>query len=165
MADLIRPSSYAEVVQTFGPHEMGPDGRPTRRWELQNLALFHLPYPMDNAYAPGILRTVTQIYCHRLVGKSLQHVFQSILNAGLEHEALEYGGCYVYRPIRGSVSGRLSLHSFGIAIDINPRQNPLGSTGTMHPGVVKAFEDGGWFWGGRFKNRLDTQHFQWATGC
>lgn len=162
-SSLIRPHGYDEVVKTFGRHELGVDGRPTRRWEMQNLALFDLPYPMDNAYVPGITRTISKIYCHRLVGPKFQLAFQSILNAGLEQEALEYGGCYVYRPIRGS--DRLSMHAWGIAIDINPKQNPLGQDGSMHPGVVQAFESAGFFWGRNFKGRKDPMHYQYCTGC
>lgn len=160
MSDLIRPQGYDEVRATFSQHILGVDGRPTRKWEMQNLALFDLPYPMDNAYVPGITRTISKIYCHRLVGPKFQLAFQSILNAGLEHEALEYGGCYVFRPVRGS--SRLSMHSWGIAIDINPQQNPLGSDGALHPGVIKAFEDVGFYWGGRFKHRKDPMHFEWC---
>jgi hypothetical protein len=85
------------------------------------------------------------------------------------------------------ISGRpgvWSQHSFGIAIDINPVQNPWvrGSTfdppagrayadrGNVRPGmivaggvVVSAFTAHGWGWGGTFRTAKDYQHFS-ATG-
>jgi hypothetical protein len=72
---------------------------------------------------------------------------------------------------------RLSQHSFGRAIDINPMQNPYikgdvilppGSvydatvSGTLLPEgpVVTAFEKRGWVWGGRWTSLLDWHHFE-----
>ncbi|MDA3900685.1 MAG: M15 family metallopeptidase [Spirochaetes bacterium] len=71
---------------------------------------------------------------------------------------------------------RLSYHSFGHAIDINPIINPFrkwgvvfpkGGTydpevpGTLHDDhpVVHAFASRGWHWGGNWR-RKDYQHFQ-----
>lgn len=71
-----------------------------------------------------------------------------------------------YRPIARQTN--LSSHSFGFAIDINPRLNPYGGNsydptcpGTLtvdHP-LVKKFLELGWEWGGQWKNP-DYQHFQ-----
>jgi len=82
-----------------------------------------------------------------------------------------------YRFISGTK--KLSNHSFGTAIDINPFQNPYivgkntmpaGSEynkdekGTILPGsiVVKVFKERGWEWGGDWKTRKDYQHFEKA---
>lgn len=80
-----------------------------------------------------------------------------------------------YRIIYGT--NRLSKHSYGTAIDINPLLNPYyPADGTVHPKngkyepnipgtlsldneVVKLFESMGWEWGGRWKNK-DWQHFE-----
>ena len=73
------------------------------------------------------------------------------------------------------VSGttKLSDHAIGLAIDINPKQNPwvhpsalnkfpyiLGEKGTIEKGddVVSIFEKYGWSWGGNWRNP-DYQHF------
>jgi hypothetical protein len=79
---------------------------------------------------------------------------------------------------------RLSDHSFGTAIDINPIQNPYVSGGTVlpsagseyldrsnvRPGMIvagdeatRAFADIGWGWGGNFSSIKDYQHFS-ASG-
>ena len=80
--------------------------------------------------------------------------------------------------------GSFSEHSWGHAIDVNPRQNPyisggkvlppegaryqdrgLGEGGMITAGdpVVAAFAAIGWGWGGAWTSRKDYQHFS-ATG-
>lgn len=76
---------------------------------------------------------------------------------------------------------RFSVHSWGLAIDINPLQNPYvradGFTrnkyarryvdraqdvsGMIHDGdvVVRAFEKIGWTWGGHWSGGVDYMHF------
>lgn len=81
----------------------------------------------------------------------------------------QYGGCFNFRVIRG-VNGRmtvnkLSVHSYGAAIDLAPALNPLGAfyqpNKLMMPHeVIEIFKAEGWFWGGDFKTRPDCQHFQ-----
>jgi hypothetical protein len=85
------------------------------------------------------------------------------------------------RPVTGG--GRLSEHSFGTAIDINPVQNPYVSQSRVLPSVgqrfapinariqpqpgmiravdppVAAFAKIGWKWGGNWSSPKDYQHF------
>ncbi len=79
-----------------------------------------------------------------------------------------------YRLIYGT--DRLSNHSYGRAIDINPLQNPyvrrdgvVVPTGAVYdtnvPGTVTAeiadlFRSRGWVWGGDWTDRKDWQHFE-----
>ena len=80
-----------------------------------------------------------------------------------------------YRFISGSRI--LSMHANGLAIDINPKQNPYVKNGTSIPAgseyklqnmgtiepdskIVKAFKERGWTWGGDWKSLKDYQHFQ-----
>ena len=77
-----------------------------------------------------------------------------------------------------------SAHAFGLAIDVNPLENPYILAGRVHPragaafvdrsrvragmavpgGVlVRAFGSVGWQWGGRWTGSPDYQHFS-ATG-
>jgi hypothetical protein len=79
--------------------------------------------------------------------------------------------CFNFRMVIGS--NKLSDHSTGNAIDINPMQNPwihpsahkipgreynTESKGTINSGVVEIFKKYGWNWGGDWKNP-DYQHF------
>lgn len=78
---------------------------------------------------------------------------------------------YNFRFVSGTT--KLSDHAIGLAIDINPKQNPwvhpsalnkfpyiLGEKGTIEKGddVVSIFEKYGWSWGGNWRNP-DYQHF------
>jgi peptidoglycan LD-endopeptidase CwlK len=81
-----------------------------------------------------------------------------------------------FRVIEGTT--RLSMHSLGRAVDINPVQNPViypdgtiapegaayqpGAAGTFtfdHP-VVREFLKRGWHWGGNFEQPKDYHHFE-----
>ena len=64
-----------------------------------------------------------------------------------------------FRAQRGGRS--LSLHSWGIAIDVNPKTNALGKTPTLSPAFVACFKETGFDWGGDWKRR-DGMHFQLA---
>ncbi len=82
---------------------------------------------------------------------------------------------FCYRFIAGTK--RLSNHSFGRAVDINPFNNPVvyksgkvspkgavynpdkpGTFSEEHP-IVKAFKKMGWRWGGNFSKYDDNHHF------
>jgi hypothetical protein len=69
------------------------------------------------------------------------------------------------------------MHASGLAIDINPKQNPYVKNGSSSPAgslyeldeygticpdseIVKAFKEKGWSWGGDWKSLKDYQHFQ-----
>jgi hypothetical protein len=74
-----------------------------------------------------------------------------------------FSGSTVLRFIRGYEKKQvLSPHSFGIAIDIDSARNPMGKPlrTTFPEWFVKAFEDAGFTWGGRWKNRPDSMHFE-----
>ena len=78
-----------------------------------------------------------------------------------------------YRLVHGTEE--LSNHSYGLAIDINPAQNPyvrrggqvmppgssydVSKPGTLTPEIVSLFKTHGWEWGGDWE-RKDWQHFQ-----
>ncbi len=73
-------------------------------------------------------------------------------------------------------TNRLSNHSYGRAIDINPLQNPYvlsdGTTmpagarydpaqpGTVTAEIARVFKSYGWKWGGDWGDRKDWQHFE-----
>ena len=55
----------------------------------------------------------------------------------------------------------LSMHAFGLAVDLNVTSNQLGTEGDMDPRVVEIFERWGFAWGGRW-SRPDPMHFELA---
>jgi len=85
---------------------------------------------------------------------------------------------------RVGASGRWSEHAYGRAIDVNTVENPYVHGGRVEPpagrvyldrsrrrpgmavrsGVlVRAFDEAGWYWGGRWTSAKDYQHFS-TTG-
>jgi hypothetical protein len=73
----------------------------------------------------------------------------------------EYGGCYVPRFISHDPAKGLSLHSFGIAVDLNVPGNARGTVGEMDRQVVAIFKKWGFAWGGDW-NYTDPMHFEMA---
>jgi hypothetical protein len=92
-------------------------------------------------------------------------------------------GAFVCRPVTGGSS--YSQHAFGLAIDVNPFQNPYvrgdlvlpelasayldrerSAPGMVRPGgpVVRAFTAIGWEWGGDYRSLKDWQHFSLTGG-
>jgi D-alanyl-D-alanine carboxypeptidase len=83
--------------------------------------------------------------------------------------------------VGGSRSGRWSNHAYGLAVDLNPAENPYvgcGRTrdhtraryldrsrlrpGMVTPAVVRAFRSIGWGWGGDWTGGTkDYMHFSW----
>jgi D-alanyl-D-alanine carboxypeptidase-like protein len=82
------------------------------------------------------------------------------------------------------VPKRWSVHAYGLAVDVNPVENPYLDRGRVHPragrayldrsrrrpgmavpggALVRAFGLVGWQWGGRWTASPDYQHFS-ATG-
>jgi hypothetical protein len=81
-----------------------------------------------------------------------------------------------FRVIEGTT--KLSLHSFGRALDLNPVQNPViyphgviapegaiykpstAGTFTAKNPIVQQFLEHGWYWGGNFDQPKDYHHFE-----
>lgn len=71
----------------------------------------------------------------------------------------EYAGCYVPRFIANDPSKGLSLHSWGMAVDLNVPGNQRGTVGQMDRQVVAIFKKWGFAWGGDW-NYTDPMHFE-----
>jgi hypothetical protein len=105
-----------------------------------------------------ILGAVT---CHRAMIAPLRRVLGRLGRAGLAGlvDRGDYQGCFAARRI--ALSGSLSLHAFGLAADINASRNPQGAAPRQDPRLVRAFEQEGFAWGGRWPTAPDGMHFEW----
>lgn len=157
------PHGMAAIVQTFGDirEYARDDGTPDPQWEAKFMGRAVLPFaiPLDWDTA----RSATGIRCHRLLVPLLEAVFAQIVANGLRSAVKTYGGGYTWRMKRGQA--KPSTHSWGIAIDLNARTNPMGREGDMDPALVALFEGMGFTWGGRWSGRSkDPMHFQYCSG-
>lgn len=70
---------------------------------------------------------------------------------------------YAFRDIRG-VTGRLSNHASGTAVDLNALQHPMGKIGTFPaekvPMIRALAKKYGLNWGGDYRGRVDEMHFE-----
>ena len=98
------------------------------------------------------------------VSKELDRLVQK--DPSLKKYLIPVGGGYYWRKIAGT--NRLSVHSFGAAIDINPKKADYWR---WHRGkykyrnkipypIVEVFEKNGFIWGGKWYH-YDTMHFEY----
>lgn len=150
----------------YGNPDANGDGVPDRAWEDANLVTINPRWPMWLAW--DIKVPVRSIRVHRKCSESLGRILDALASHYVTTEQIEqaglhlYGGAYNFRLMRGST--KLSMHSYGCAIDLDPAHNQLGKSwraGMIPKEVVNAFEHEGWVWGGTW-SRPDAQHFQAA---
>ena len=151
-ADPVAFLTGSRAAKAFGAfsYRYYPDGtiEPDARWVAENIRTARVP----------IIGLVT---CHRLMLPQLIGALRDVQRAGLA-SALhpdEYGGCYVPRFIERSPEHPISLHTWGIAIDLNVPGNLRGTRGQMDRQVVAIFKRWGFRWGGDW-SWTDPMHFE-----
>lgn len=117
------------------------------------MVLFDVPTELEIGVIPK------KIYCNRDIVEPLKSAFKNLINRGYVNELTTWDGCFNIRSTRGATSP--SLHSWGLAIDVNASWNKLGKVPSLSEGFVKCFTDAGFDWGGKF-SRIDGMHFQLA---
>ncbi len=125
-----------------------PDGtiEPDAAWVKANIVTETVP----------VLGKVT---CHRLMVTQLRGALTAVRARGLDGTLRINSGCYVPRFIERNPSRPISLHTWGIAIDLDAPSNGRGTTGTMDPAVVEIFKRWGFRWGGDW-SYTDPMHFE-----
>ena len=166
--------------------------------DLRYLKLLHVNF--DGCYQVG------EMIVNASVAEQVLDIFEQLFSARYEiysmyliddfwvgnatdsdTNSIEYNNTssFCYRQATGS--SHISLHALGLAIDINPQQNPyvrINSDGSLHyshenaadyvsnrsssvPHVIteedyayQLFVYYGWTWGGSWNNPRDYQHFQ-----
>lgn len=158
--------------------------------DIRNLRVVVVPYiDFEGNKKQG------QIIVNQLVSQEVLEIFLDIYRSKFPIYSVKPIDCYDgddnlsmeanntsafnYRYVAGT--GRLSNHCYGLAIDINPVQNPyikgerilptigkaFQNRGIMRKGMImpedtcyRAFTSRGWSWGGEWVDRIDYQHFE-----
>lgn len=123
-------------------------GDPTKE---SNMTLWDIPAELEVGVIPK------RLYCNKDMIAPLTQAFKNLIATGFVKELKTWDGCFNIRKKRGLTS--MSLHSWGIAIDVNAAWNGLGKTPVLSAGFVKCFTDVGFDWGGTWTRR-DGMHFQ-----
>ena len=118
-----------------------------------NMVLWDVPTDLEIGVIPK------KIYCNKDMVAPLQKAFKNLITTGHVKELKTWDGCFNIRKKRGLTS--MSLHSWGIAVDVNAFENGLNKTPKLSPGFVICFVDAGFEWGGTWQ-RKDGMHFQLA---
>lgn len=148
----IEPDGLDEIKKVFGNFTFTEvPGKPVGRiqidpnWLKANIITVRVP-------------SLGTMQCHRLLGPVFLDAFNALQALGLA-DGLKYYGGFVPRHKMWDPTKELSVHSWGIAIDLNADTNAVGTSGAMTLEVIRTFADYGFYWGGNFG---DPMHFQYA---
>jgi len=160
---LVAPHGLEQILATFGNiHEyIATDGTLDPRWQHDSLATVTLPFPLRLCWDHSSV--IKHVKCHKRLAKTFDVIFSTIEANKLQSKVSSFGGCFAFRQQR--TGAKLSAHSWGIAIDLNPESNPQGSHGNMDPDLIEIFRDAGFTWGGDWPGKTqDPMHFQFCSG-
>lgn len=150
-----------------------PNGTPTTQSQTKRyMATVDIPITTKTGK-----KTTMKLTIHKQLVADVQDVFRTAQAGGFKiYEA--YG--YSFRRMNNGGSGKLSHHSYGVAIDINVKENYSHRGGTVYAGsfwnpkkspysiprngiLEKAFKAKGWKWGGNWSgNYQDYMHFSFT---
>ena len=174
-----QPANREDLYEKFGnPGKYSAD----RVWRKDNIVECH-----GSSAMPGVPPR-WYFQCHREVEAYMREAFRRAQIAAPEYK-IERAASYVWRPIRHKRGGPLSVHSWGLAVDIDPHRNfsrryargkaPVAwgpeYMKTWPDGLpkafVEAFQSCGFAWGsdwdedGRTDDHtyLDPMHMEWVA--
>lgn len=129
----------------------------------KNMTLWDIPVELEIGVIPK------RLYCNKDIVKPLAEAFSNLIARKLVGELKTFDGCFNIRKKRGLQS--MSLHSWGLACDMNAWSNPLGLTVKqieakgmvpLSEAFLQCFRDAGFSCGGDWINRPDRMHVQLA---
>jgi len=167
------PRTRADVYDVFGNPGVG---KADRRWRRQNI--------IEVRDMPGVPHK-WYFQCHKLAEPYIREAFRRAQLSCPEYQ-IERAASFVFRHQRHDPARPLSMHSFGIAVDVDPSHNrsryfkrgkgPELGTPEWYEAwpdglprrFVEAFQSVGFAWGGDWDEDgtsldhtyLDPQHFE-----
>lgn len=119
--------------------------------EAKHMVMWDVPPHLEVGTIPK------RLYCNRFMVEPLSKAFKNLIDRGLVKELVTWDGCFNIRNKRGAATS--SLHSWGVAIDVNAAWNGFGKPPKLSAAFVKCFTDAGFDWGGTW-TKPDGMHFQ-----
>jgi hypothetical protein len=150
--DAVQPQMF--IKESFGEFAARPlkDGsiEIDEKWRDANLATERVPL-------------LGQATCHVALFPMLRATMREVIDSGLAFtiNREQFAGCYSPRFVDRVPWGRLSHHSWGIAVDLNAAENATGTRPDQDRRLVEIMESYGFTWGGRWI-RPDGMHFEWV---
>jgi hypothetical protein len=132
--------NWKQCIEKYGPPE-----------KERHLVLWDVPTELEIGVIPK------RIYCNKDLIQPLHLAFHNLIQRSLVHELKTWDGCFNIRRKRGNNSP--SLHSWGIALDVNAAWNGFGKKPSMSAAMIACFIDAGFDWGGKW-SKPDGMHFQ-----
>jgi hypothetical protein len=127
---------------------MAKYGDPTKE---SAMVLWDVPTELEIGVIPK------RIYCNRDMIEPLRRALRNLIATGAVEELKTWDGCFNIRSKRNG--GTPSLHSWGVAIDVNAAWNRMGQKPTVSNQFVHCFVEAGFDWGGDWRTP-DGMHFQ-----
>jgi hypothetical protein len=147
-----RIASTAELKDRFGEFALrlpigGDWVTPDPAWISRNIVTRRVPI-------------LGPVHCNRRIVPALRRAMAELVRRRLARlvDPGDYAGCYA--PRRIPTSGSLSLHAWGLAVDLNASRNPQGSAPRQDRRLVAVMERHGFSWGGRWPTVPDGMHFE-----
>lgn len=132
-------------------------------WTKANIVqipISKLPY-WPKVFSGGKWKSMSALWAHRLMAPALIAAWAEVVRQGLAGRVRSYDGLWVPRHQLYDPSAPLSIHSWGLAVDLEARWNAYGAKPTLNAKVVEIFERHGFVWGGRWAVP-DGMHFQFT---
>ncbi len=186
------PQADSVIVDSQQTFDQAIEGTPAPQNIIRNLRIVDVEY-----YSFDSLLHRGQIVVHKDLVRDVQAIFKELKRIkfpvysvipipfdrpenGTSFDTLGNNNSYGfhYRPIATYNTTKLSNHSYGRAVDINPLQNPAilrsghiipegacydpDAVGTITPAgkVAALFRRYGWTWGGNWRSLKDYMHFE-----
>jgi len=156
-----KPKDMEEASGRYGKIQMAPDNRLYWPGSGSWLVAYYPPKKIVEVLNNAVSgKPVERIFVNKDLEKPLGAAMEDLLCSGTFSELKTFDGCYNVRYERGSL-GKLSTHSYALALDFNAKLNPMGGKSDWSDAFIRCFTDNGFIWGGEWK-RADAMHFQWC---
>lgn len=120
--------------------------------EAKHMTLWDVPAHLEIGVLPK------RLYCNRDLIGPLSKAFELLKARGLADDIKTWDGCFNIRPMKGT-KATYSLHSWGIAIDIDAAWNGFNKPTHLAKEIVACFKEAGFEWGGDWGTK-DGMHFE-----